>query len=235
MVATNIDRIARLGNWPAHIDAAASLMGRIPEDDGTTAPGFDAGIACALDIIPQDKQRLSAILHAAYTPEAVMQVRREAATMDPDSETCWWLAACRVCEEDGVGAEEFCDQVGTMALLALEPESRRNAAIAELEEMCQLVFYDVLLGVPFGMQDGCIQGAYLSGNCFGTRYSEKNGLWYIGTYLPSLGLESFPWSDAKDERGRAKSGPNHGSRQFVTCATKEEFRQAVAVVRAYLL
>ena len=42
-----------------------------------TIAGFDAGIACALDLIPRDRQKLAATLHCNYSKSAVMQVRKE--------------------------------------------------------------------------------------------------------------------------------------------------------------
>ncbi len=97
-VEANAKRVAELGEWPDYIEPG-SLLERIPQEGGTKAPGFDAGIACATDMIPRDKQELAARLHANYTKEAVMQVRKEVAEKDPDSQTAWWLAACSLCKE----------------------------------------------------------------------------------------------------------------------------------------
>ena len=87
------DRIAKLGEWPEYRlpYAKASIAGRIPQKEDKNAPGFDAGVACALGMIPQDKQKLAAILHGNYSAEAVEQVRQELKAMNPDSETTWWL------------------------------------------------------------------------------------------------------------------------------------------------
>jgi hypothetical protein len=85
--------------------------------------------------------------------------------------------------------------------------------------------------VPFGMIDGCMQGAYLVGHTVATMYDQAHDTWYIGTIEPTLGLEGFAWSDAVDDRGRTKSGPIHGSAQFVKCATEDEFVWALAIVR----
>ena len=69
---------------------------------------------------------------------------------------------------------------------------------------------------------------------YGTSYSQNYGLYFIGTYETSLGLEDFEWSQEKDEQGRDKSGPVFGSKQFVKCATEEEWRRAMEVVKAKL-
>ncbi len=233
-VMINVARVAELGDWPVYIDAQQSLLSRIPSGNDATAPGFDAGIACALSIIPREKQRLSAILHAAYTPAAVEQIRREAKEMHPDSETTWWLTMCSLCDEGNVSTSVFLDQLTFARALAEDPTWRYHQALEQFTEMTAASAQQAH-GEALGEKDGCMQGAYLAGHPFASQYAKKYGLWFIGTYLPSLGLENFSWSDAKDSEGRAKSGPVHGSKQFVKCATVEEFLRAVTVVRKHLL
>ena len=230
-VRKNAGRVAALGNWPSYIPAE-SLVSRVP-GSGSEGPGFDAGIACALDLIPRDKQKLSATLHAAYTAGAVEQVRTESEDMDPDSETVWWLAASSVCLEGAVDQEGFLWQFHSFGFLASDPEARLRAARDELEVM-QSTFETKTHGFPHGVVDGCIQGAYLAGFQFGTIYMEKYQLYFIGTYLPSLGLEDFEWSDEVDSEGETLSGPVHGSRQFVKCRDRQEFLAAVGVVKRHL-
>jgi len=125
-VRENAGRVAELGNWPPYIPAE-SLLSRIPADN--KGSGFDAGLACALDLIPRDKQRLSATLHAAYTAEAVEQVLKESQYMDPQSETTWWLAACHVCDEGAVVDEEhFLWQTQDFSFLVSNAEARVEMA-----------------------------------------------------------------------------------------------------------
>ena len=112
-VRDNMHRVAKLGNWPPYINVEDSLPGRVPEYE-KKGPGGDAGVGCTLDKIPRDKQRLAAILHAAYTEEAVEQVRRESVDMDPNSETCWWLAMCSTCREGEVTFVDFLVQLEEM-------------------------------------------------------------------------------------------------------------------------
>jgi hypothetical protein len=98
IVIENADRIAKLGGWPGYV-SPDSLGSRVPEEGGRSQ-GFDAGVACALDLIPREKQKLAATLHASYTPEAVEQVRREVTYGDDRfsrTETYWWLIACSFC------------------------------------------------------------------------------------------------------------------------------------------
>lgn len=232
MVEQEAPRIAELGQWPDYMKSHAvdSLTSRIPSAEKTNAPGFDAGIACTLNMIPEDKQKLSATLHGAYTPSAVEQVRREKETMDPDSETAWWLAACSECTEGKVDEKKFREQLRNFGNMAADPKLRSQRAKEELEKMMSK-FETETYGVPYGTEDGCMQGAYLAGYPFASNYAENYGIYFIGTYLDSLGLEDFPWSDEKDEQGRAKSGPVFGSRQFVKCANEEEFKRALEVVK----
>lgn len=231
-VAANASRLAILGSWPAWLNGEASLVSRLPDGD-KKAPGFDAGLACALGLIPNDKQRLSAVLHAAYTQEAVEQIRREAAEMDADSETTWWLAACSVCREGEIDEAAFSAQLKAFRDLADDPIKRVEAARAEFEGMKKK--YRVQPdGIPFVTQDGGIQGAYAQGYDWGVQYSAAFNIFFVSTFRPSLGLEDFPFSTHKDEAGRPMSGPVHGSRQFVKACTLEELAKVVDVVRKHL-
>src|ERR1035437_6570925 len=227
-VARQAQRVADLGNWPDYIDVQESLTGRVPTVY-TPASGFDAGIACALGLIPYDRQKLAATLHAAYTPEAVEQVRLEAKSLEPDSETCWWLAACSVCTEGKVAPEEFIQQVMDFYELTSSPEQRVAAAKAELTAMSQR--FQVRDGVAFGTEDGAMQGAYIAGHDLSAMYDESSELYFIGTFRETLGLEEFPWSDDQDELGRAKSGPVHGSRQYVKAANRGEYLGALSAIQ----
>lgn len=222
-------RIAKLGTWPPYIDAKESLSSRVPKE-GEEGPGFDAGLASALDLIPRAKQRLSAMLHAAYTPDAIAQVRKEIEESDPDSETTWWLAACSLCEEGKIDVAKFKEQLCKFDELKDNPEKKADAARKEFEAMTSTFETDTF-GVPYGTKDGCMQGAYLAGHPFATMYGSDYGIYFIGTPSESLGLEDFAWSDEKDAQDRPKSGPVWGSKQFVKCANEDEFRRAIAIVQ----
>lgn len=225
-------RVAELGGWPSYI-SSDSLLERIPEE-GKIAPGFDAGIATALNLIPEAHQKLSATLHANYSPEAVGQVQRETQNFNADTDTTWWLAASSLCaEHTGVNQETFLQQLAQFDVLVKDSGARVDAARKGFEQIMES-FSTAEYGFPYGTADGCIQGAYVAGYTYGTMYSEKYDLYFIGTYKPSLGLEFFPWSDEVDEKKNKKSGPVHGSLQFVKCATKEEFLKAMQLVQQTL-
>ncbi len=227
------DRLSKLGNWPAWVDARESLVSRVPSGD-TCAPGFDAGLACVLGIIPEAKQALAATLHAAYTPAAVEQVRQETADiLDADSESAWWLAMCSICKEGEVDQTTFSAQIEQAKLLAADPAARALAARAELDAM-KKKFVALGDGTPFAVKDGGLQGAYLSGHRWGVLYVEAYGIFFIGTFEASLGLENFRFSDRVDAKGRPMSGPVHGSRQFVKVSDLSELARACATVRETL-
>ncbi len=231
VVEANAGRVAALGAWPSYIKPG-SLLERIPKSGDVNAPGFDAGIACAIDMIPRDKQELAARLHANYSRDAVAQVRSEAGNDDPDSQTAWWLAACSVCKDGEVDGNIFLGQIKDFKKLAENPEARAEAARERFQRMTSA--FQLKDGVPFGEKDGCIQGAYIAGYPYGSQYAANYGIYFIGTYEDSLGLEEFAWSSEVDDKGRAKSGPVFGSKQFVKCANEDEWKRAMEVVKAKL-
>lgn len=228
---TAIDRVVKLGNWPerARARAVESLAGRIPVEGGTSS-GFDAGLACCLDLIPRDKQKLAATLHANYSEAAVEQVRREAAEMDPDSETTWWLAASHVCkEETKIDEADFLKQIRDFEMFARTPDARVSAARMAFESLSN--GFELRDGVPYATRNGGMQGAYLAGYKVAVEWSDNCGIYFVGTFRPSLGLESFAFSNEVDEGGRKKSGLISSS--FAKC-TKDELPAVLAVVRAHL-
>jgi hypothetical protein len=167
IVKDNQDRVAKQGNWPSYIDVDESLAGRIePITRGEPGPGFDAGIACCLDLIPCDKQTLASTLHANYTPEAVEQVRTEIALAlngeedAADYESIWWLCACSFCDEQQ-DAEKLLRAIEAFEIAASSPELRVKEALAEYEKMTHS--YKLVGGLPVAMKDGGMQAAYIAG------------------------------------------------------------------------
>lgn len=242
-VEQNAPKVAALGAWPAHISVSSSLTARVPVA-GQKRSGFDAGLATSLGLIPAHAQPLLAGLHAAYTPALVTQVRAEIEQQplnsgttwqvkNAESATCWWLAACSLCiEGDEVDEKTFRQQLLDFQKLIDDPATRQTAATNMLREMTQS--FDTKNGYACGTVDGAIQGAYIAGHSFGVLHHQSHGLYFIGTYLPSLGLENFAWDQGTDDQGRATSGAVHGSRQFVKCASKAEMERAVHQVQESL-
>ena len=214
-------RIASLGNWPAHIQPS-TLINRIPDEENPKTAGFDAGIACVLDLIPRNKQKLSAILHAAYTPEAIEQVRKERLNLD-NTETMWWAAACGVCSGGGVDEEKFKEQIKTFKELSKDPEQMKKFAEQELEVM--ISSFDLQNGIPFVTRNGGVQGAYIEGHELAVEFSSTYEIFFISTYHQSLGLENFKWED----EGR-NSGPVHGSKQFVKAQNQKELGKVLEAI-----
>lgn len=233
-------QIAAAGQWPAWIDTESSLVKRIPTQD-QTASGFDAGIACALGLMPQHAEKLVATLHAAYTGDAVAEIRssiehRNGAwhIKDVQSPTCWWLAACSLClDGNDVDTQTFAQQITDFAALATNDIARKSAAEKTLTDMCRH-FDATQRGYAFGERDGCMQGAYITGHDIAVMHAKHHDVYFIGTFHPSLGLEDFKWGGAVDDKGRAKSGPVHGSRQFVKCADESELAAAIAQAQKHL-
>ncbi len=91
-------------------------------------------------------------------------------------------------------------------------------------------------GVPYADSNSGGVGAYIDGNKFSVFHS--NGLFFIGTFEQSLGLEDFEFSDSTEEINGVtytKSGPVHDSKNFVKCATIEEAARAIEIVKSNLL
>jgi hypothetical protein len=245
-VALNAPRVKELGNWPSHVDEM-SLVHRIPDEreKRLTAPGFDAGIACCLDLIPRDKQRLSAILHGAYTPEAVEQIRSEVESIIEfgaltanetdqvlevafNSETTWWLAASSVCDDGDKSSEDVLDQVRSFERLIKNSSGRWIAALDEYRKMEKS--FHVVDNIAISLRDGGMQAAYIHG--YPLAIMPAYGTWFVGTFYPTLGVpEDFPWGDKKDEKDRPMSGPVFGSKQFVKCATFDELEALLNYAR----
>ncbi len=235
----NGQMVAALGKWPAHIKISESLGSRIPAADNKSS-GFDAGLATALGLIPPHAAVLTATLHAAYTPDAIAQVRAEIEktsdgawrVKDAHSAACWWLAACHVCiEGDDVDEKIFREQLRNFQKYMDDPAARLAAANLTLNDMTQS--FDTKRGYAFGMVDGAIQGAYIAGHDVAVLHHPTRDMYFIGTFRPTLGLENFPFATAMDEKGRPTSGPVHGSKQFVKCATEAEMQTVMESVKKH--
>ena len=222
-------RVGKLGGWSQR--AVDQLVDRIP--NGEPAAGFDAGIACALGLIPRDLQIVSAELHANWSPDVVQQIRDEINKgLSPHSQTTWWLAACGVCDEDNLVDEEgFMRQIGQMK--GIDPVA---TALEELQRM--RISYKILdiagIYCPFGVRDGSIQAAYISGHDWAVCHHKKYDIYFVGTFRPSLGLEEFEWEDPDDpETGyRGNSGLIYPG--LAKCADRSELLRAMKVVQKTL-
>lgn len=227
------ERIKALGEWHEGVDVEKSLVGRMPENEEKTAPGFDAGLACAFDLIPRAKQKLSAMMHANINNGAIEQIRAEVAAADPDSETTWWLAACHVCEEGSINESKFREQLAAFQEIAADPQRRLAAAQAEYEKMAASVETSHY-GVPFGTVDGCMHGAYISGYPIAGMFASRYGIYLLGTFSAPLNeaLADFPWKNPDKDGQRGTSGMI--APQFLKCADEEEFKAVIAHLQGKL-
>ena len=214
-------RLKSLGSWPDYIQST-TLTNRIPSPTEVGQGGFDAGIACALDLIPRDKQRLAAILHAAYTPEAIQQIRDEREHLE-DTETMWWAGACFICDEGPVDWDRFQEQLQDFKELATKPNKMVAAAKDEIDMMTSA--YELQNGIPFAKRDGGTIGAYIDGYEMGVAWSEGYGIYFISTYKPTLGLEDFEWDN--EPGPTSNSGPVHGSKQYVKASNEIELNRVL--------
>jgi hypothetical protein len=66
-------------------------------------------------------------------------------------------------------------------------------------------------------------------------YLYSMNVFFVGTYLPSLGIpDDFNWSSETDDDGQLKSGPVHGSKQFIICANEQEVIEVISIARKHL-
>lgn len=243
-IRKNVKSVKELGKWPAWVDED-SMLERMPSSDKKDAKGFDAGVALALGMIPERKNadgeqdldspaRLIATLHANYSGEAIKQILKDTAdlkNLDPESATCWWLAASSLCKEGSIGQREFLKQIKDFEQLRSNSEERKKAGQKEFENMAssfELKNVGGVDNVAIGEKDGCIQGAYVKGYRLGVSHDkDSSGLYFVGTYLPTLGLEEFHWESGVDKEKRPTSGPVHGSIQYVKCANYAELERVI--------
>ena len=256
-VEMNIGRVAQLGKWGGTpSDHARSLLSRIPkggvDEDGVEflGSGFDGGVAVALGLTKVDGNefgRLSASLHVDQTELDYAQVRKEIKEIKGGNfknDTAMWLIACTVCNERGVTSEGFWFQVQKFTdlregLFSSDSDGQATQVQAiVLDEVANMrSAYDVMDdGVVWANDDSGIVGAYIDGYKFAV--FPMAGLFFIGSYLPSLGLEEFQWGTSTEEINGtkiAKSGPIHGQQNFVKCASMEELSDALKVIKTKLL
>jgi len=249
-IVFNAGRIKKLGNWPEFVDED-SILQRIP--NGNDAPGFDAGVACALDLIPRDRQRLSASLHGAYTTKLIKQIKKEIKKLEKvsefaekrswdlevspawdeavNTETCWWLAASSICEEDDGDEARLMCQIEEFKRMIDNDYHRYMSSMKLVDELRNS--YNIVDNVAVATKNGGMQAAYIDGHDIAIM--SAYGIWFVGTHKESLGIpNTFKWSSKKDKKGRAMSGPAANSKQFVKCADFAELAQVLKLAKSHL-
>ncbi len=143
-----------------------------------------------------------------------------------DSETAWWLSACYICREGGVSQQEFMEQVSSFS--EASEKTRQHWALMAWKKMSKS--YTVVDNVALALEDGGMQAAYVQG--YDLAIQPMHGIWFVGTYKTTLGIpEDFKWNTSVDEMNRPLSGPVHGSKQFVKCATFNELTDVIHLAR----
>lgn len=231
IVHDNIKRIAELGDWPKYIDLSEFVDRYIHDPEKEDVLGIPdilmiPELQCALDIIPRDKQWLIAEL-TFHSEKSILQVREDINDgFLPDAATTWWLAARNTAVYDGYTCTKFLEAA---PLSEIDYQKRVSYACAEFEEMRSL--FRVIGGIPQTDSDDGILAMYICGYNWGVKFDKSEEAIYVRTFRESLGLESFYWSDQKNEQGEALSGPVKGSLQNVRCCNLIELGAALSVVQ----
>lgn len=232
MAIENIPRLAAIGVWPPRFDRKKSLLVPIPEENGF-ADGINPGLACALNVIPEPMQLLSAMLHGGFTPDAVHHFRQEQAWLTYVNGATWYLAVRGIPKQTPkVSFSEFKIQLEALKALGSDKRGLVKLAQEELERMRKsfLVMAD---GIPFATSKTSLQNAYLLGYDWGVWSNPEAPLYFLETFQPSLGLDDFPPSKPGTQR-RAKSGLVGTSKQLAKMLTFEDLGRAIAGVRQHL-
>ena len=159
---------------------------------------------------------------------SIEQIKIEAVKMLPHTETCWWLAASSIVSHEFVDQYKFMNQIADFELLINDPILRRDVAIEMYNSM--IGSFKLIDGVPFAIKNRGLQGAYLAGHSFAVQYEEGEGMFFLGTYMPSLGLESFEWADIFDDAGSPINGPVFGSKQYIKTPSFKELTRILTII-----
>jgi len=148
-----------------------------------------------------------------------------------NSETCWWLAASSVCEENDGDDLRLMIQIEEFKRLVDNDYHRYMASMRLVEEL--KTSYHMVDGIAVATKDGGMQAAYINGCSIAIMVAYD--IWFVGTHKESLGIpNTFKWSSKKDDKGRAMSGPAWNSKQFVKCADFTELANVLKIARGHL-
>jgi hypothetical protein len=90
------------------------------------------------------------------------------------------------------------------------------------------------MDIPFGTEDGCIQGAYLKGHPFAMSHLQRSQSdWYeVGSFHSSLGLDHIVWEGEYMRDGKQKvNGPQYGAKNFIRCGDLNQVLRALSQVK----
>ncbi|MDC0357311.1 hypothetical protein OAO01_00715 [Oligoflexia bacterium] len=214
-----------------------SLKYRVPVEGGKSA-GLDAGLFAISRMIPEHAREFSARMHANHTPELIDYARTNLQNLDHkrDAPITWWLAACSVVKP-GVDRYGLVNQVIDFHILRTDLEKRVAAAKATKARFLQSVETEEIAGVecPIGTNPDTHLRAYLAGHRYAVLHATGIGLYYIGTYESSLGLEDHgdKFSNKTDEQDRPLSGFVGGNPKLAKCCDRNELEIILPIVAAH--
>lgn len=222
-------RVAALGGWADDADLNESLYEALPPDPSSTRFMLSLAMACCLDLIPHEKQRLAAIMHRGASEEAILQVRKDlrdgGRSVDPDSETAWWLAVLGYCDKES-NIYQLLAQINTCKGVSSAAVGRESLAESMLTGMRWSVY--VVDGVAFLPGGRSSSTPYFFGHEFIVGFDREENVFTLSTFRPSLGLEDFPFSERCD-KGGTRLSRLLGS-QYAHISSFEELGEAVKVV-----
>ena len=239
-VEGSLDKIANLAGVSGDLGAVRHLLARIPATVDHTASGFDAGVAVATGLIPEEYAGLSAKLHLKQTPEAIMELRtgieqlRQGAV---ENSTLYWALASAFCIEDNlVDGGGYLHQVSGYEKVRKtgNVEQMRDMALSFINKLGERSAPDPDGVYAAGDSAGCL-GAYAIHKAAVAYYTDARypGMFFIGTYHDSLGLDNFEFGKRLDKNGAERSGKIGGRSNFVKCDGYAEFGRAMNLVKSY--
>jgi hypothetical protein len=227
-------RVAALGGWADDAEHLEALYEALPTDPSGTRFMLSLAMACCLDLIPREKQRLAAIMHRGASEEAILQIRKdlrdEGRSVDPDSETAWWLAVLGYCNRES-NIYQLLAQIETCKGVSSAAAGRESLAESMLTGM-RWSFY-VVDGVAFLPGSHSSSTPYFFGHDFVVGFDREEHAFTLSTFRASLGLESFPFSERCDKGGTRLS--RSFDSQSAQIGSFEELGDAIMVVRRTLV
>ena len=226
------------------ITANTPISDRISVEIDVPGPGFDAGVAATLALIPSDHVAKVMELHnGIYTPELIAEMRKQIEVITSNTSangsstydqlyTFWWLAMSSVCADGNTTSVDFYEQYQQAVTIYRSFDARWRAANMMLKDMDDaFVVSDNSNNVPHGTTDGSLHAAYLAGYEVASLYAANYGIYFLGTYVPGKFdniISNHTFSTETDTHGRTKSGVINST--FLKFGTYEEMNAATALL-----
>ncbi len=180
----NLPRVAALGGWGNEILERERCNVASIQKAPSSPHHFSAGLACALDLIPRDRQASVARLHGKSSEEDVAIAQIDLLGLTPDCAIVWWLATHPLTRK--LNTSEFSFTWVERKRELSDASARLAQAHAERHAASSL-FRLMDDGVPFTTNPDGLMAAYLNGYAWGVYYDLSANLFWIETIKPSLG------------------------------------------------